>query len=278
MRSHRGRLWLAAGGIASALLWGSPSVWAESYTYQGHTLKYAVPPGHCLMDRQGVVGSAFYSLIEKGLKDDEEFVAVYLNCDELTTFMGTHTSPLLHGGVIAIPKSGGSIDVRGDETRRDEINRQVDKFSMIDLGWVNAQLKLRGEERGVVVSELKDLRLVDHDNIAAYAMFMDAKDDQHMPMISVMALSLTNQLPFRNVMIAPASDPNVVQTLLDGQHRYMTWLIAQNETEEQRNQQSQPTPGLLSGSSSLGSGSLAIGALCFFGALWLLIRVLHSRA
>ncbi len=277
MRRCRGVNWLAAGGIAASVICGSLTASAEIYTYQGHTLKYAVPPGYCLMDRQGIIGSATYSLFEKAMGEDVEFVAIYLDCDELTAFAATHNSPILHGGAIAIPKSDGSIVVRDDETRRDEIDREVQKFSAIDISWVNEQLKRKAEERGIVFHELRDIRLIDHDNIAAYAAFLDARDELHQPMISVLALSLTNQLPLKNVMIAPASDPNVVQTLLDSQHRYMGLLIAQNETAEQQLQQGQPTPGMLNGG-GLGSGSVLIGGVCLFGALWLLLRLLHSRA
>jgi hypothetical protein len=278
MRCHRRVRWLATGGILALSLCGSLTAGAESYTYQGHTLKYAVPPGYCLMDRQGVIGGATYSLFQKAVGEDAEFVAIYLDCDELTAFVATHNSRILHGGAIAIPKSDGSIVVRDDETRRDEIDREVQKFSAIDISWVNEQLKRKAEERGIVFHELQDIRLIDHDNIAAYAAFLDARDELHQPMISVLALSLTNQLPFKNVMIAPAGDPNVVQTLLDSQHRYMSWLIAQNETAEQQLQQGQPSPGTFNGGGGLGSGSVLIGGVCLFGALWLLLRLLHSRA
>jgi len=278
MRSHRGVRWLATGGTLALLLCGSLTPGAESYTYQGHTPKYAVPPGYCLMDRQGVIGSATYSLFQKAVGEDAEFVAIYLDCDELTAFAATHNSPILHGGAIAIPKSDGSIVVRDDETRRDEIDREVQKFSAIDISWVNEQLKQKAEERGIVFHELQDIRLIDHDNIAAYAAFLDARGELHQPMISVLALSLTNQLPFKNVLIAPASDPNVVRTLLDSQHRYMSWLIAQNETAEQQLRQGQPGPGMFNCGGGLGSGSVLIGGICLFGALWLLLRLLHSRA
>lgn len=277
MRRYRGVNWLAAGGISASLICGNLTAAAESYTYQGHTLKYAVPPGYCLMDRQGVIGSATYSLFQKAVGEDAEFVAIYLDCDELTAFAATHNSPILHGGAIAIPKSDGSIVLRDDETRRDEVDREVQKFSAIDLSWVNEQLKRKAEERGIVFHELQDIRLIDHDNDAAYAVFLDARDELHQPMISVLALSLTSHLPFKSIMIAPASDPNVVQTLLEGQHRYMTWLIAQNETDEEQAKQAQPTSGMLGGS-SLDSGSVMIGGVCLVGALWLLLRLLHSRA
>jgi hypothetical protein len=277
MHCHRGARWLAVGGIAASVFCGSLTAGAESYTYQGHTLKYAVPPGYCLMDRQGIIGSATYSVFEKAVGEDVEFIAIYLNCDELTALAATGSSPILHAGAIAIPKSGDSIVVQDDETRRDEIDRQVQKFSVIDIGWVNAQLKQKAEERGIVFHELQDIRLIDHDNDAAYAVFLDARDELHQPMISVLALSLTSHLPFKSIMIAPASDPNVVQTLLEGQHRYMTWLIAQNETDEEQAKQAQPTSGMLGGS-SLDSGSVMIGGVCLVGALWLLLRLLHSRA
>jgi hypothetical protein len=274
MPRHRGMHWLAA--VASAAFFcGSPTAWAESYTYQGHTLKYAVPPGYCLVNPQGVIGSQAFALMQKAAGDDVEFIVLYFDCEEFTSLAATHTTPIRHGGGIAIPKSGGSILVRDDETRRDEIDRQVAKFAVIDLAWVNTQLKLKAEERGVVFNELQDIRLIDHDSVAAYAALVDAPDSAKTPMISVNAMSLTNQLPIRNLMIAPATDPNVVQVLLDQQRRYMTWLIAQNETSEEQTKQMQPTPGLSLGG-NMGAGSLTIGVLCLFGALWLVFRVLRS--
>jgi len=274
MRDARGTGGLVAGGVTAILLGLGTAARADIYTYQGHTLKYAAPPGYCLMDRQGVIGSATYALLEKAMGEDVEFVAIYLNCDELTTLLETRTTPLLHGGAIAIPKSGGSVVVRDDETRRDEIDRQIARINTVDIGWVNDQLKLKAEERGVVFHELQDIRLVDHDDTAAYAALIDANDNLHQPMLSLVALSLTNQLPFKTLMIAPASDPNVIQNLLAAQRRYVTWLIAQNETDEERRKQAQPTPSMLGGIGNFaGEGSIVVGLLCFLGAVWLLFRL-----
>ena len=76
-------------------------------------------------------------------------------------------------------------------------------------------------------------------------------------------------------MIAPATDPNVVQTLLDQQRRYMRWLIAQNETDEEQTKQMQSTRGLSLGGGK-GAGSATIAILCLAGALWLVVRLLRS--
>jgi len=265
--------WLA--GFAFAVLsCGNPNAWAESFTYEGHTLKYTVPPGYCLMDRERVIGNAAYSYLEKAVGEDMEIIALYLNCDDLTAIVANHTVPPIHLGAIAVPKSGGVIAIKDNETRRDEIDRVSARYSAIDLAWINEQLKQRGQERGVVFPELTDSRLISRDDAAAYALAMNAADDKHPSMIDLMAMSLTNQLPFTNIMAAPASDPNVAQTLLDSQRRYMAWLIAQNGTEEQRRQQAQPTPGLsFGGGNTLGFGSMLIGGLCLFGALIVLLRL-----
>ena len=272
MPRHRVVHWLA--GLAALACFGSDAS-AESYTYQGHTLKYAVPPGYCLVNPQGVIGGQAFALMQKAAGDDVKFIVLYFDCEEFTSLAATHTTPIRHGGGIAIPKSGESILVRDDETRRDEIDRQVAKFAVIDLAWVNAQLKLKAEERGVVFNELQDIRLGDRDNVAAYAALVDAGDGAKPPMISVNAMSLTDQLPIRNIMIAPATDPNVVQTLLDQQRRYMRWLIAQNETDEEQTKQMQSTRGLSLGG-GMGAGSATIAILCLAGALWLVVRLLRS--
>ena len=273
-RHRRLRHWLAVCSLGVAVAVFGADAQAESFTYEGHTLKYAVPPGYCLMDRQRVIGDFAYSYVEKAVGADMEVIALYLNCDDLTAIVANRAVPPLHLGGIAVPKSGGVITIKDNETRRDEIDRVSAKYNSIDLAWINEQLKQRGQERGVTFPELTDMRLVSRDDTAAYATMLNAADDKHPAMISVSAMSLTNQLPFTNVIIAPASDPNVIQALLDSQRRYMTWLIAQNETEEQRHQQSQPTPSISFGDGSmLGFGSVLIGGLCLFGAVIVLLRL-----
>src|SRR5689334_7872170 len=108
-RYRRLRHWLAICSLAVAAAGFGADAQAESFTYEGHTLKYAVPPGYCLMDRDRVIGNVAYAYLEKAIGEDMEIIALYLNCDDLTAIVANRAVPPLHLGGIAVPKSGGAI-------------------------------------------------------------------------------------------------------------------------------------------------------------------------
>lgn len=274
MPRHRGVQWFMAVAIV-ALFCGSPNAGAESFTYQGHTLKYTPPPGYCGVDREGAFGSALFSAVGNIAGPNTEPIAIFLDCTESSAVFATHNAQALHHFIaLAVFKTGDTIIVQESGTRRDWVGTLADKFSSIDLAAVKDELKQRLS--GLAnIPELKEMRLVEKDNDAAYVTMMTGGDG--LPdMVAVMAGSMTNQLPFAAVMVAPASDPNVLQSLLDGQHRYMSWLISLNETDDEQRKQVQPTPGFSFSGDTLGFGSILIGGLCLLGALIVILRLRRS--
>lgn len=274
MPRHRGPQWFVAVVVA-ALFCSGPNAGAESFTYQNHTFKYTPPPGYCGVDPQSAFGSALFSGLGNIAGPNTEPIAMFFDCAESSAVFTTHSAQALHHFIaLAVFKTGDTIIVQESGTRRDWVDTLADKFSSIDLAAVKDELKQR--LAGMAnIPELKQMRLVEKGNDAAYVTMLTGGDG--LPdMVAVMAGSMTNQLPFAAVMVAPASDLNVLQTLLDGQHRYMSWLISLNETDDEQRKQAQPTPGFSVGGDTLGFGSVLIGGLCLFGALIVILRLRRS--
>jgi hypothetical protein len=126
-----------------------------------------------------------------------------------------------------------------------------------------------------VFPELKDMRMVDRDATAAYIASFTGPADQSVTFVAVMGMTMTNQLPLSNIMVAPVGDPDVLNALLGSQRRYVASLIDLNETPEQQRLQSQATPGMFDDLPALlaGYGSIIVGAVCVLAALFLLFRM-----
>ncbi len=262
-------------GAAFLCTVAATTVRAETYTVAGHTIRFFPPPGYCLVTPDGVVGGAVFKFFKNISEDDIEPVGIYLDCGELTALVATHRSLITHMGTLVAAKSGGEVVLRARETRRDEIDRAAGRFSYLDLASINEQLKIHGQEKGVVFPELKDMRMVDRDAAAAYVAVSTGPADRSVTYVAVMAMTMTNQLPLSSIMVAPVGDPDVLNGLLASQRRYVASLIDLNETPDQQRLQSQATPGMFDDLPALlaGYGSIIVGAVCVLAALFLLFRM-----
>jgi hypothetical protein len=268
---------LALGALLFSLL-SAPASRAEIYTVAGHSIRFQAPPGYCLLERDRVVGKAVFNMLEEMVGEKIVPVAVYVNCDELNTLVTTGRYSSFHVGLLALPKSWGEVVVRTEGTRRDEIDHVAQRFDQIDIATINAAMQLHAQEHGYMMAELKDKRLISRDDFAAYAALMTAAGEKTPPTIAVLAMSQTNHLPFSNIIAAPISDPNVLNTLLDAQRGFLAELIDENETAEEKSLQSVPTPGAFDDLPSLlaGYGSIAIGAIFILAAVFLVFRMRRS--
>jgi hypothetical protein len=268
---------LALGILLFSLL-SVPALRAETHTVAGHTIRFQAPPGYCLLERDRVVGKAVFNMLEEMVGEEIVPVAVYVDCDELNTLVTTGRYSSFHVGLLALPKSWGEVVVRTEGTRRDEIDHVAQRFDQLDIATINAAMQQHAQEHGYMMAELKDKRFISRDDFAAYAALMTAAGDKTPPSIAVLAMSQTNHLPFSNIIAAPISDPNVLNTLLDAQRSFLAELIDENETAEEKRLQSVPTPGVLDDLPSLlaGYGSIAIGGIFILAVVLLVFRMRRS--